>query len=105
VTGGQTDIIGGTSAVAPLWAGIAAVLNAKGGAALGQPHTKLYGNPGALRDIVAGDNKSGSIGFSAGPGWDACTGLGSPDGAKLTGLFGGGTTNERTAAPRAALFR
>jgi kumamolisin len=89
VTGGQTGIIGGTSAVAPLWAGIAALLNARGGGVFGQPHAKLYGAPAALRDIVAGNNKSGSVGFSARAGWDACTGLGSPNGAKLIGLFGG----------------
>ncbi len=101
VTGGQTGIIGGTSAVAPLWAGIAAVLNAKGGVPVGQPHTKLYGSPAALRDIVTGDNKSGAIGFSAGPGWDPCTGLGSPDGEKLATLFGGnaGSEERRTTAP------
>lgn len=89
VTGGQTRIIGGTSAVAPLWAGIATILNAKASVVLGQPHVRLYSHPDTLRDIVTGDNKSGSIGYSAGSGWDPCTGLGSPDGAKLLALFGG----------------
>jgi kumamolisin len=88
VTGGQTGIIGGTSAVAPLWAGIVAGLNATRGAPLGQIHAQLYGDPAALRDITSGDNKSGSIGFVADKGWDACTGLGSPDGAKLRALLG-----------------
>jgi kumamolisin len=105
VTGGQTGIIGGTSAVAPLWAGIAALLNAKGGATVGQPHARLYGSPGTLRDIVTGDNKSGSIGFSAGPGWDACTGLGSPDGEKLAGLFGENAgSGTQSIVPRTSLF-
>ncbi|WP_019832353.1 S53 family peptidase [Sphingomonas sp. PR090111-T3T-6A] len=87
VTGGQTGIIGGTSAVAPLWAAIAANLNAGRQAPLGQPHADLYGAANAFRDITAGDNKSGAIGYAAKKGWDACTGLGSPDGAKLRSIL------------------
>ncbi len=34
---------------------------------------------GAFRDITSGNNGS----YSAGPGWDACTGLGSPDATRL----------------------
>jgi kumamolisin len=88
ITDGQTGIIGGTSAVAPLWAGIVAGLNAGRKTPLGQIQTQLYGDPAALRDIVSGNNKSGTIGFEAGKGWDACTGLGSPDGDRLKALFG-----------------
>ncbi len=88
VTGGQTGIIGGTSAVAPLWAAIVANLNAARGAPLGQLHADLYGAAKAFRDITSGDNKSGAIGYSAGKGWDPCTGLGSPDGAALRSLLG-----------------
>ena len=83
VTGGQTGLIGGTSAAAPLWAGIAAVLNASAGKPIGQPHVRLYAIPQAFHDVTKGDNKAGSIGFAAALGWDPCTGLGSPDGAKL----------------------
>jgi kumamolisin len=47
----------------------------------------LYGSlagTGALVDITQGNNKvSGNPGYTAGTGWDACTGLGRPDGAKL----------------------
>jgi len=75
---GETGLIGGTSAVAPLWAGIIAGLNARRAKPLGFLHANLYANASAFRDITSGDNKSGTIGFSAGPGWDACTGLGSP---------------------------
>ena len=50
-------------------------------------HALLYGNPGVCRDVVDGDNKDSGIGYAAGPGWDACTGLGSPDGARLLRLF------------------
>ncbi len=87
VTDGQTGIIGGTSAVAPLWAAIVAGLNAGRKSPLGQIHAQLYGDPAALRDITSGNNKAGSIGFEAAKGWDACTGLGSPIGAKLKTLL------------------
>jgi kumamolisin len=39
----------------------------------------LYANPAALREITQGNNGS----FTAAGGWDACTGLGSPNGQKL----------------------
>lgn len=88
ITGGQTGIIGGTSAVAPLWAGIVAGLNAARKAPLGQIHAQLYGHPAVLRDVVSGNNKSGAIGFEARKGWDPCTGLGSPDAGSLKALLG-----------------
>lgn len=90
ITGGQTGIIGGTSAVAPLWAGIVAGLNAARKAPLGQIHAQLYKDPVALRDIVSGNNKAGTVGFEAGQGWDPCTGLGAPDGDRLRALFSQG---------------
>ena len=78
---GQTMVIGGTSAVAPLWAGLVALLNETLGQPVGFLQPFLYSQaatPG-LRDITQGSNGA----YSAGPGWDACTGLGSPDGTKL----------------------
>ncbi len=76
---GSDTIIGGTSAVAPLWAGLIARINAAKANPVGFINPHLYANRGALRDITQGDNGS----FSAGPGWDACTGLGSPNGQKV----------------------
>lgn len=82
---GQSFPIGGTSAVAPLWAGLIALLNQKRGQAVGYLNPFLYQHyqqltqANALRDITSGNNGV----YSAGPGWDACTGLGSPDGAQL----------------------
>ncbi|MBS0378326.1 MAG: S8 family serine peptidase [Proteobacteria bacterium] len=77
---GQSQVIGGTSAVAPLWAALIARLNEKLGTPLGDLHEALYQLPaGTLRDIVSGNNGA----YAAGPGWDACTGLGSPDGTAL----------------------
>ena len=87
VVGGKTQQIGGTSAVAPLWAGLVAAINAGAATPVGFAHPLLYGNAGAFNDIVAGDNKVGRVGFAAAPGWDACTGLGTPIGAALLALF------------------
>ena len=87
VVDGQTQVIGGTSAVAPLWAGLFALINAAAGRPSGQPHAVLYANPGAFRDTTSGNNESNGIGYVATQGWDACTGLGSPMGAMVAALF------------------
>jgi kumamolisin len=76
---GEQTVVGGTSAVAPLWAGLIARINAINGAPSGFINAKLYKAKGACHDITSGDNGS----FAASAGWDACTGLGSPDGAKV----------------------
>lgn len=76
---GQQEVVGGTSAVAPLWAALVALLNQQKGAALGFVNPTLYTDKADLRDITQGNNGA----YSAGPGWDACTGLGSPNGQKL----------------------
>ncbi len=76
---GDDTVIGGTSAVAPLWAGLLARINASKGAAVGFINADLYANRSALSDIVQGDNGD----FVATPGWDGCTGLGSPKGAAI----------------------
>ena len=78
---GADETIGGTSAVAPLWAGLSACLNEQLGAPLGFAQPLLYPllGSGSFHDITSGDNGS----YTAGPGWDACTGLGSPDGTAL----------------------
>ena len=75
---GQELVIGGTSAVAPLMAGLLALINEQNKKPSGFIHTQLYTNPSLCRDITSGDNKttSANTGYSAGPGWDACTGWG-----------------------------
>jgi kumamolisin len=97
---GRDLVIGGTSAVAPLWAALVARLAQRLGAPLGLANPGLYTGaaPGrtapGFRDITSGGNG----GFTAGPGWDACTGLGVPDGAALLArLAGAGGTGARTA--------
>jgi len=78
---GSDTVIGGTSAVAPLWAALIARINAAPGR--GQPvgfvNAALYAPSNPCNDITEGNNG----GFSATPGWDACTGLGSPNGSKV----------------------
>jgi kumamolisin len=87
---GQQTVIGGTSAVAPLWAGLLARINQSLGKNVGYLNPLLYTkNVGAtLHDITAGSNGT----YSAGPGWDACTGLGTPDGAALLAALSSPTT-------------
>jgi kumamolisin len=81
---GTNTVIGGTSAVAPLWAGLIARINAAKGTSIGFVNPTLYATPAALRDIAQGNNGN----FAAALGWDACTGLGSPDGVQIATLFG-----------------
>jgi kumamolisin len=82
---GRDTVIGGTSAVAPLWAGLTALANQINRRPAGDPHGRLYSHPEAFVDITAGDNG----GYQAGPGWDPCTGLGSPKGVEVSAVLGG----------------
>jgi kumamolisin len=84
---GQNMVIGGTSAVAPLWAGLVALMNQQLGHPVGFLNPMLYGSlvgKGATQDITVGNNGS----YSAKAGWDPCTGWGSPNGAKLLQALG-----------------
>jgi kumamolisin len=81
IVDGQPSVIGGTSAVAPLWAGLLARINQALGKNVGYVNPLLYSTnaEATFHDITSGNNGD----YSAGPGWDACTGLGSPDGTAL----------------------
>jgi len=85
---------GGTSAAAPFWAGLAAIANQMAGHPLGFLNPALYkleassGAASDFYDITQGNNSVNDRGadvqgFSAVPGWDAVTGLGAPNAAKL----------------------
>jgi kumamolisin len=89
VIGGIPKVIGGTSAVAPLWAGLAARINEKAPQPIGFFLETLYAEPDLLRQITEGDNKpkGTNTGYVAGPGWNACTGLGVPNGLALFKKF------------------
>lgn len=89
---GEDMVIGGTSAVAPLWAALTARLVQALGRPLGLLQPALYAaatpghSPAGFRDITEGTNGA----YSAGPGWDPCTGLGVPDGEALLASLRGG---------------
>ncbi len=76
---GSTTVVGGTSAVAPLYAGLFASFGRK----LGFVTPMLWQNPSAFHDITAGSNGM----YSATPGPDPCSGLGAPVGSKIAALF------------------
>ncbi len=83
---GVEMVVGGTSAVAPLWAGLIALMNEQLGKNLGWFHPALYGTVAhhqALNDVVSGTNGD----FRAGKSWDACTGLGSPNGQAILNVL------------------
>jgi kumamolisin len=80
---GSETTTGGTSAAAPLWGAFIALLNTQRGKSLGFINPTLYRDPGLLRPIVSGDNAIFGIGYEAGPGWSACTGLGTPKGPAI----------------------
>ena len=101
---GQSLVIGGTSAVAPLWSALIALLNAKLGKPLGFLQPAIYALPpsaDAFNDITSGSNGA----FSAGPGWDAASGLGSPSGQNLLQALSGTasttTGRKKKKAPKA----
>jgi kumamolisin len=94
---GQSAVFGGTSAVAPLWAALIALMNAQLSEPVGFLNTPLYAkDSGACRDITSGNNGD----YTAGPGWDACTGWGSPDGQELLVDLMGKTTVTSAPPPK-----
>lgn len=86
---GKDLVIGGTSAVAPLWAGLIALINQQLGKSVGYLNPLLYSSQFSKisHDIVQGNNGR----YSAQPGWDACTGLGSPNGTLLLQALNSGS--------------
>ena len=94
VLDGKAAVIGGTSAVAPLWASLVALLNQQRANQAKQPvgflNPLLYGtaaSANAFHDVSTGNNDVyGDLQgkYPSGKGWDACTGLGTPDGTALS---------------------
>jgi kumamolisin len=83
---GTDQIVGGTSAVAPLWAGLIALINQKLGKPVGFLNPLLYNQGvagGGFNDITSGNNGR----YKSGAGWDPCTGLGSPNATVLADLL------------------
>jgi kumamolisin len=95
---GTSTVLGGTSAVAPLWAALIARCQQSSGRQPTDLSARLYGAQAAgFRDVTEGGNG----GYTAGPGWDPCTGLGVPIGsALLTAVWGPATPGARKRAGR-----
>jgi hypothetical protein len=89
---GQQGVYGGTSAVAPLYAGLFAGLGRK----LGEVSPRLWANHLCFNDIIGGDNGF----YRARPGPDPCSGIGSPIGTKIAELLiGRGQAPQNVAVP------
>jgi kumamolisin len=105
---GQNEQVGGTSAVAPLWAALIARINQKLKGRAGFVNPQLYAlatGSGAFHDITVGNNRVSyrqfkNVGYDAGPGWDAGSGLGSPDGTALSNLLKAGNPASTAVRPR-----
>src|SRR3984957_6250732 len=83
---GKNTVFGGTSPVAPLGAGLVALINQQLGKPIGFANPLFYQVPEtAFRDITQGGNNAGggTTPYQSGKDWDACTGLGSPNGIAL----------------------
>jgi kumamolisin len=84
---GVTELVGGTSAVAPLYAGLVAVINGTSAGPVGFLNHRLYSLNGSIVfddiDDDVSNASDGAPGYTSGPGWDACTGLGSINGIAL----------------------
>jgi kumamolisin len=86
---GKSQPVGGTSAVAPLYAGLIALINSNLGRSVGFTNPTLYGlSSSVFNDVVgapgpANNSLEGVTGYPAGVGWDACTGFGSVKGVAL----------------------
>ena len=76
---GVETVVGGTSAVAPLMAGLFARINANKGKRYGFANQLFYANKTDFNDVTVGNNGT----YAANPGWDAASGLGAPIGANL----------------------
>jgi kumamolisin len=92
---GSDTVVGGTSAVAPLYAGFVALAVERAGRPLGFINPRCYAaQASAFRDITSGNNGA----YAAGPGWDACTGLGSPIVAALLDVLAAPAASSSTGA-------
>lgn len=105
---GQNVQEGGTSAVAPLWAGLLALINQKLNGRVGFINPQIYALPagsGVFHDIVAGNNRVSfkafnNVGYDAQVGWDACSGLGSVDGTNLSASLSVGAQAQNSSPAR-----
>jgi kumamolisin len=98
---GQAAVVGGTSAVAPLWAGLITILAQALKRPVGFLNQAVYHagtEKAGFRDVTSGDNDvgNGHGNYPARAGWDPCTGLGSPIGTALLSALKGASTKKPT---------
>jgi kumamolisin len=101
---GENAVIGGTSAVAPLWAALVALVNQQMGKPAGFLNPSIYAQAveaSGFHDVTDGNNGT----FKAVQGWDPCTGLGSPDGAQLLAALSGTPAAHAAAGERSGKSR
>jgi uncharacterized protein (TIGR03437 family) len=121
-TGGSTQVAGGTSAGAPVFAGLTALLNQQlGTGGVGNINPNLYAlaqsAPGIFHDVTTGNNivtvpctrraatcNSPAVGYNAGVGYDQATGLGSVDAFKFVTQWNGGSAPQTSLFPRITLL-
>ncbi len=123
-TGGSLQVYGGTSVSTPSFAGLVALLNQQlGSGGLGNINPTLYSlapsgwASGMFHDITVGNNivtvtcprrqpncGATAVGYSAGPGYDQTTGLGSVDAYKLVTGWNGATTPPPSATTNVTLL-
>jgi subtilase family serine protease len=99
----KIDFVGGTSAAAPVFAGLVAILNQHTRSIQGNINPGLYAlaslQTNVFHDVELGDNRvpcvaysldcgAGWLGYTAGPGYDLVTGLGSVDATELIQHWG-----------------
>lgn len=90
---GKWDLVSGTSASNPVFASIITLINSErmhaGKGPVGFINPVLYSNPDILNDVETGANQGCGVdqAFRATRGWDAVTGLGSPDYERMRRLF------------------
>lgn len=78
---GQDHVVGGTSAATPLWAALFALINQQLEEPIGYVNPQLYQQLSLVAEVVHDITVGNNGGYQAAVGWDACTGLGSPNGA------------------------
>ncbi len=97
---GSNTVVGGTSAVAPLWAGLIARFNSGLKSSVGYLNPTIYQQlaaaAGTFHDITSGNNGA----YQAGAGWDAYSGWGSPNGAAIFQALAAAPTGTASAPSR-----
>ncbi len=94
VSNGQWMSVGGTSAAAPFWAALLAVVKVLMKSPPQHPAPLIYNSIMSLYDITTGSNGSPAV-----AGWDESSGLGSPTSSFIETMVGESTTQPPSPPP------